>query len=370
MVINRSAVAADPGIVGDQHQRLSGVAQLGEQPEDLVGRVAVEVAGRFVGQHHQGLVDQRPGQRHPLQLPAGEPVGQVSRPVGHIQPFEQLGRTSPCRPPGRADQQRRELDVLDGGELVDKVERLEHEPDRAAPQLGPCRLRQPVDALVAQGQRAGVGSLQPTQQVQQGGLAAPARSHDRHGLALLDGQVDTVDGANRHTITPEVAAQTLGPHDSAHRVLPVHRYSHASSQRMSACNRSADPSSSSPLASCGRLRLGEPLDLPQSPEQLAALGIDQRHRIGEPGPGGRHQLEMELDRRHLRPRRVQQPRRHLVPTRRGHLVHLLVRRRALRDLHPPDQPRPLQARQRHIHLPRVEHLTHRSQRRRQTLASS
>ena len=69
-------------------------------------------------------------------------------------------------------------------------------------------------------------------------------AHDRHGLALGDDQVDAVDGTHRLAITPEVAPQTLGPHDRAH-LLPVHRVSHASSQRMSACNRSAEPSNSS-----------------------------------------------------------------------------------------------------------------------------
>ena len=40
------------------------------QAHDLVGRFAIEIAGRLVGQHERGLIDQRPGDRDTLALPA------------------------------------------------------------------------------------------------------------------------------------------------------------------------------------------------------------------------------------------------------------------------------------------------------------
>ena len=65
-----------PRVVGDDDQRLPGRVQAVEQPQHLQGGGAVEVAGRLVGQHHQRVVGQRPGDRDPLPLAAGQRRGQ------------------------------------------------------------------------------------------------------------------------------------------------------------------------------------------------------------------------------------------------------------------------------------------------------
>ena len=49
-----------------------GLLQFEEQLPDLLGRGAIEVAGRLVGQEQIGGIDQRPGQGGPLPLAAGE----------------------------------------------------------------------------------------------------------------------------------------------------------------------------------------------------------------------------------------------------------------------------------------------------------
>ena len=66
-----------PGVVGDDQQGLRRRRRSANRPQDLAGGVAVEVAGRLVGQDHQRLVDQRPGHGDALALAAREPVGQV-----------------------------------------------------------------------------------------------------------------------------------------------------------------------------------------------------------------------------------------------------------------------------------------------------
>ena len=53
-----------------------------EQPQHLAGRLPVEIAGGFVG-HDQGrIAHQRPGNRHPLLLAAGEFARRVIHAVG------------------------------------------------------------------------------------------------------------------------------------------------------------------------------------------------------------------------------------------------------------------------------------------------
>ena len=65
-------------VVGDHHDRLLELAvELLEQVEDLLGAVAVEVAGRLVGDEQVRVGHDRPGDRHALLLAAGELPGIV-----------------------------------------------------------------------------------------------------------------------------------------------------------------------------------------------------------------------------------------------------------------------------------------------------
>ena len=73
-------------VVGDQDEGETVFPpELLQQADDIVAGVLVQVAGRLVGQHHLGLLDQRPGDRHPLLLATGQLRRQVGRPVteGH-----------------------------------------------------------------------------------------------------------------------------------------------------------------------------------------------------------------------------------------------------------------------------------------------
>ena len=49
-------------------------AERAEQLDDVLAGLLVQVAGGLVGEDQLGLVGQRPGDRHPLLLAAGEPV--------------------------------------------------------------------------------------------------------------------------------------------------------------------------------------------------------------------------------------------------------------------------------------------------------
>ena len=63
-------------IMGHHYQ--SGLAATGNQLKMVhneVAMFAVKLAGRFVRQDHQGLINQGPGHRHPLSLSPRQPVG-------------------------------------------------------------------------------------------------------------------------------------------------------------------------------------------------------------------------------------------------------------------------------------------------------
>ena len=62
----------------DEHHR-PGLRQLHQHPPDLIGRAAVEVAGRLIGQKQVRGIDQRAGQGGPLPRAAEESAGRWSR---------------------------------------------------------------------------------------------------------------------------------------------------------------------------------------------------------------------------------------------------------------------------------------------------
>ena len=74
----------------DDEDRLLLAVQVEQQLADGLGGVAVEVAGRLVGQQQDRLVDQRPGDGHALPLAAGQLGRAVVEPAGQADAVEQL----------------------------------------------------------------------------------------------------------------------------------------------------------------------------------------------------------------------------------------------------------------------------------------
>jgi hypothetical protein len=138
-------------------------------------------------------------------------------------------------------QKRRQLDVLDGGELLHQVEGLEDETDIGASHPGQGLLTDVVDATAVQRHRPARGPVQPPEQVQQRGLPAAAGPHHRHRLSRADVEIDPVDGAHQPFPLAVLLAQPAGAKHGrdggvAHDPLLrwVQFFSQASSQRRSA----------------------------------------------------------------------------------------------------------------------------------------
>ena len=97
----------DLRIVGDDEDRDAGLVDLGEQIHDLLARLAVERAGRLVGEDQPRLADQRARDRDALLLTARHLRRQVVGPVAQADALEVLRRRSGCasaarRPGSRA----------------------------------------------------------------------------------------------------------------------------------------------------------------------------------------------------------------------------------------------------------------------------
>ena len=107
----RSAHGRDVRVVGDEHDRPAGRVELAEQGDDLGAGVAVEVAGRLVGEDQRRLRHERAGDGDALLLAAGQLRRLVVDAVAEAQPLEggagAPGRARAGRRPGRAAASRR-----------------------------------------------------------------------------------------------------------------------------------------------------------------------------------------------------------------------------------------------------------------------
>ena len=64
----------DDGVVAGDEDGLAVILELPDDGHEFVGELGVQVGGRFVGDDDGRVVDERPGDGHPLGLAAGEPL--------------------------------------------------------------------------------------------------------------------------------------------------------------------------------------------------------------------------------------------------------------------------------------------------------
>ena len=85
--------------MGHHHEGQALAVQLIKEIENLCGGLGVERAGWFVGEQEAGVVDQRPCNRHPLLLPAGELIGPMVGAVAQPDPRQGGDGALPGRRP-------------------------------------------------------------------------------------------------------------------------------------------------------------------------------------------------------------------------------------------------------------------------------
>ena len=76
------------GFVGDQNDRITRFVDLFEQHHDFIRSGGVEVTSRFVSQNDRRVIDQRPGDGHPLALTTRKFIGVVVHPVAKSYCFQ------------------------------------------------------------------------------------------------------------------------------------------------------------------------------------------------------------------------------------------------------------------------------------------
>src|SRR5690606_20675590 len=187
------------GIMRDQDERgADAPVELAHELHDHVPGAGIEVAGRLVGKEDAGPVGERPRQRHALLLAAGK-LGRVMMfPAGQAHAGEQLSGAGldRFRPLARArapGQLQWNLDVLQGRQGGDELERLEDEAHPVPPEPRPGIFVQLVQIGPVEQDPAAARMVQSGKQAQQRRLAAAGWPHDRQEATRLQMEGDILE---------------------------------------------------------------------------------------------------------------------------------------------------------------------------------
>ena len=176
------------GTVGDYDQNVVLLLmQVDKQLADALGILAIEVAGRFIGEQQRRLLDQGAGHGDALPLAAGEFGGIVSESVGS-------GRRVPANRGHILDScgvafaihERRHQHIFQNGALRQQMMILKDEADPTIAERGQFWLGKCEGVGPFQRDGAARGLFERAENVQQGALARAGRPHHGQGVAALE----------------------------------------------------------------------------------------------------------------------------------------------------------------------------------------
>src|SRR5665647_2841588 len=185
--------------------------------EHLADELGVQRAGRLVEEHELGLHRERPGDRDPLLLAAGQVRRIVVGPIGEADAGQELARLLLHACPGQSLHPDRRLHhVLQRRHVREQVEALEHHSDVAPLAGGILRVQlvQPAvrltvaDEFAVDAEPAGGEHLEVVDAAQEGGLSRSARTDQAHDLAALHLERDAL----QDLVRAEALRDPLGEH--------------------------------------------------------------------------------------------------------------------------------------------------------------
>ena len=187
-----------PVVRGHEHGRALHV-DVPEQAEHLLAALGVQVARGLVGKQHLRFVHERARHGDPLLFAAGQLRRRQVLLLLHADLFQHLVGAALDLAVGRADHLEGKRDVLEDGLVGKEFVVLEHEPD-IAPEIGNARRIEPEGVHALDDDLPLVGVLGAEEDLEQGGLARPARAGDEDKLALVHGKADVAQGGNAFVI--------------------------------------------------------------------------------------------------------------------------------------------------------------------------
>ena len=173
-------------LVGDDDERHAVLrVELAEEVDHFLAGLGVEVAGRLVAQQQLRRAEQRARDRDALLLAARQLARPAVREVGEPDAAQRLAAA--LLDVRRVVRERRRDDhVAETRQVIEQVERLEHEADRLVAELAracasPAAMRVDTEHL----DLAGVGLIEAADDVEQRRLAGARLADERDQLAVL-----------------------------------------------------------------------------------------------------------------------------------------------------------------------------------------
>jgi len=194
--------------VGGQHDRAALAGQRLDELDDVARPGRVEARGRLVEEQHVGVVQEGPGQRHPLALTGREALGEVVGPLGQAEPLEQVVHQAGRRIEGVAPHAGREDQVLARRQTVVQPSVLGQHPGVAAHRVTFGGHVEPEHASGAP-----IGGQHAVEQPDGGGLAGAVGAEERQHLARFDVDGEPVERRS----AGEAAAQVEGVDGGVHQ---------------------------------------------------------------------------------------------------------------------------------------------------------
>ena len=219
------------GVVGDDDCGDAALAGVEDHPHDRLAVRRVERARRLVGQEEMALADDGAGDRDPLALAAGELVGIVAGPIGEAELLERghAGDRAPYAPECRRARAAATT-FSSGGQTREQVEVLEDVADGppAKARLVVSRHRSTA-TLPSMRTSPLVGSSRLPAIVSKRRLARSRRTHHRDEMALVDGEVDALEGVDGG-LALAVGLGDVVEFEQAHRLLDRPSHSRCSNR--------------------------------------------------------------------------------------------------------------------------------------------
>jgi hypothetical protein len=167
-----------------------------EEVENGGGGFAVEVAGWFIGNEEFGVVHDGAGDGDALFLSAGEFGGAVMRAIGESDQIEGGIDAGPAFGPGERDEQKREFDILEGRENGNEMIELENVADVTGAPLGETGPGEAGHIVSVDDKVTGGGSVDPGDEIEEGGLSRTGWPHEGEELTAGDFQAEFLQGCD------------------------------------------------------------------------------------------------------------------------------------------------------------------------------
>src|ERR1035437_8673027 len=188
---------AHTGIMGDENQGFALGIQFIENFHNLHAGGGIEIAGGFIGQDDERIVDQRAGNGHALLLAAGKFKGFVIDPIRESDARGKFAGAFPAFVFGTILVVERDFDVLHHRKLLDEIVRLENETKPRSTNSGEGVVIHARHILATEQIVAGRGPVKTAEEIEHGGFAAAGRTHDADVITGGDVKGHTAQCLNR-----------------------------------------------------------------------------------------------------------------------------------------------------------------------------